>query len=113
MTKKATTVPTVIVQPAASFVLQAAVVGLVFTSLAIGVFSSILLIDNSGKISELSDTLHEAVRTRDIRFKAIDDKLRARTDDRYRGADAAADLAQRDEQIDLLWKNIKRLERRR
>lgn len=86
---------------------------LIFTSLAVGTYSSVILVENSGKIAAIYDDLHAAVKTRDERFKALEARLRMRTEDRYHASDAAADLAKRDEQIDLLWKHIKRLERRR
>ncbi len=103
----------IIVQPAAAWPLQVALVALVFTTLAVGVFSSVLLVDNAGSIAKISETQRESFQLRDERLLAIEQRLNERTDDRYRGEDARADLAKRDEQIELLWKNIKRLERRK
>lgn len=86
---------------------------LIFTSLAVGAYSSVILVENSGKLASISEDLNEAVRSRDERFKSLEARLKLRTEDRYHASDAAADLAKRDEQINLLWKHIQRLERRR
>lgn len=93
---------------------------LIFTSLAVGTYSSIILVDNAGPIAALRETLQEAVRTRDERFRSLDERMKTmrerltiRTSDRYHAHDAAADFAARDEQINLLWRHIQKLERRR
>lgn len=96
----------------ASWPLQLEMVTLVFASLLVGGFSTVLLVDVRGDVAALNDTLQQAIKTRDEKFADVFKRMNAQTADRYHAQDAADDFAKRDAQLERLEREIVKIKAR-
>lgn len=111
MTKKVATPPPMIVQ-AAAWPLQLAMIGLIFASLLLSAGAVTLLVEIKLAVDQSAATLVDGIRTRDIKFAQIERRMLEGSDDRYRGKDAARDLAERDARLAKLEAELWQVRRR-